>query len=81
MVYLDIDFPVLTVFQAIYGLSLTVTACWWWCVPKLYILRTLKANLIQGPLIKDGRNSCKWTRPTVGWFKSFKRVKISGQIF
>ena len=28
MVYLDIDFPVLTVFQAIYGLSLTVTACW-----------------------------------------------------
>ena len=46
MVYLDIDFPVLTVFQAIYGLSLTVTACWWWCVSKLYILSTLKANLI-----------------------------------
>ena len=34
---------------------------------------------IQGPLITDGRNSCKWTGPTVGLSKSFIRVKISGQ--
>ena len=32
----------------------------------------------QGPLITDGRNSCKWTGPTVGLSKSFIRVKISG---
>ena len=35
----------------------------------------------QGPLITDGRNSCKWTGPTVGLSKSFIRVKISGQNF
>ena len=38
-----------------------------------------KGGLIQGPLITDGRNSCKWTGPTVGLSKSFIRVKISGQ--
>ena len=36
---------------------------------------------IQGPLITDGRNSCKWTGPTVGLSKFFIRVKISGQNF
>ena len=36
---------------------------------------------IQGPLITDGRNSRKWTGPTVGLSKSFIRVKISGQNF
>ena len=36
-------------------------------------------TLSQGPLITDGRNSCKWTGPTVGLSKSFIRVKISGQ--
>ena len=35
----------------------------------------------QGPLITDGRNSCKWTGPTVGLSKSFIRVKISGLNF
>ena len=35
----------------------------------------------QGPLITDGRNSCKWTGHTVGLSKSFIRVKISGQNF
>ena len=35
----------------------------------------------QGPLITDGRNSCKWTGPTAGLSKSFKRVKISAQNF
>ena len=36
---------------------------------------------MQGALITDGQNSCKWTGPTVGLFKSFIRVKISGQNF
>ena len=35
----------------------------------------------QGPLITDGRNSCKWTGPTVGLSKSFLMVKNSGQNF
>ena len=39
------------------------------------------SNSIQGPLITDGRNSCKWTGPTVGLTKSFIRVIISGQNF
>ena len=33
----------------------------------------------QGPLITDGRNSCKWTGPTVGLSKFFIMIKISGQ--
>jgi hypothetical protein len=32
-------------------------------------------DLAQGPLITDGRNSCKWTGPTVGLSKFFIRVK------
>jgi hypothetical protein len=35
----------------------------------------------QGPLIKDGRNSSKWTGHYVGWSKTLKIVKISEQIF
>ena len=35
----------------------------------------------QGPLITDGRNSCKWTYHCVGLSKSFIMIKISGQKF
>ena len=35
----------------------------------------------QGPLITDGRNSCKLTGPTVGLYKFFVRVENSGQNF
>ena len=38
-------------------------------------------TLIQGPLITDGWNSCKWTGPTVGLSKSFIRVKIFENYF
>jgi hypothetical protein len=33
--------------------------------------------LIQGPLITDGQNSCKWTYHCVGLSKSFIMIKIS----
>ena len=36
---------------------------------------------VQGPLITDGRNSCKWTYHCVGLSKSFTMIKISGQNF
>ena len=35
----------------------------------------------QGPLIKDGRNSCKWTGPLVVLAKTFSMVRISGEHF
>ena len=36
---------------------------------------------MQEPLITDGRNSCKWTGPTVGLSIFFLKVRISGQNF
>jgi hypothetical protein len=48
-------------------------------IPLQFIYQFFKAK--QGPLITDGRNSCKWIGPTVGFSKSFIRVKISGQHF
>ena len=40
-----------------------------------------KGGLIQGPLITDGWNICKWTYHYEVLSESFIMVKISGQIF
>ena len=44
-------------------------------------LRWFRGEFPQGPLITDGRNSCKWTYHCVGLPKSFILIKISGQKF
>ena len=40
-----------------------------------------KGVSVQGPLITDGRNSSKWTGPTIGLSKILKIVKIYKQKF
>ena len=40
-----------------------------------------KGVSVQGPLITDGRNSSKWTGPTIGLSKTLKIVKIYKQKF
>ena len=39
------------------------------------------AQVCQGPLITDGLNSCKWTRPLVVLAKTFIMVKIFEKYF
>ena len=38
-----------------------------------------KGVSVQGPLIRDGRNSSKWTGPTIGLSKTLKIVKMFKQ--
>ena len=59
---------------------------WWQCdgpcrSRKPFFGLVKRAMNRQGPLITDGRNSCKWTGPLVVLAKTFIMVKISGKHF